>query len=93
VDLDKRLLVESFWRHKAERVVLRMVIIGPRSAEELALPLHDAVTKLLIVHRFACGRVFQQCAWPDPTKKDDLRAQWKDEITKIIQDECKKVKP
>ena len=37
--------------------------------------------------------VLAPVAWPDPTKKDDLRAEWKDDIRKIIEDECKKVKP
>lgn len=31
-------------------------------------------------------------AWPDPVKKDDLRAEWKEDIRKIIHDECKRMK-
>jgi HD superfamily phosphohydrolase len=34
--------------------------------------------------------VFAPIAWPDPAKKDDLRAEWKDDIVKIIQEECKR---
>jgi len=31
--------------------------------------------------------------WPDLPRKDDLCAEWKDDIRKIIQEECKRVKP
>jgi hypothetical protein len=37
--------------------------------------------------------IFAPIQWVDPTKKDDLRASWKDPIRKLIEEECKKVKP
>jgi hypothetical protein len=36
--------------------------------------------------------VFAPIEWPDPDKKDELRAGWRDRIRGIIQAECKQVK-
>lgn len=37
--------------------------------------------------------VLAPVTWPDPARKDDLRAEWKEDIRKMIQEECRKVKP
>jgi hypothetical protein len=36
---------------------------------------------------------FAPIEWPDPGKKDDLRAKWKEPIRAMIQEEWKRLKP
>jgi HD superfamily phosphohydrolase len=36
--------------------------------------------------------IFAPIEWPDPSRKDDLRASWKEPIRELIQTECRKVK-
>jgi hypothetical protein len=37
--------------------------------------------------------IFAPIQWPNPIERDDLRGRWADPIRKLIQEECKKVKP